>query len=72
MSTLREVLKDKQARRPLIKLGVFIIILTIFTFIIGFFAAFTFNVIYPKQSEYIYENLFKEETVLKKPIQPKV
>lgn len=71
MATLLEVLKDKQSRSQIIKLLVILFIAFIFTFTIGFFAAFVYNATYPREYENIYNQLF-ETPKLKEPVIPVV
>ena len=71
MSSLIEVLKDKEGRKPLVRLFIGIIVFSLLTFAMGFFAAFVYGQLYPAQTRQINEQLFGTPKELPMPVQPK-
>jgi len=65
MSTLLEVLKDKEARRPIVRLSIYLAFFIVIMFFIGFFAAFAYNAMFPQEYRKVYNSLFGESTDIK-------
>lgn len=70
MATLLEVLKDKQSRKPFVRLLVLLSFLSVFTFAMGLFAAFVYSLAFPRQYDEIRQ-LFSPSKEIKEPVLPK-